>query len=884
MSYAVQLDKIAKSNVSSARRRLERLEAQLAALERGPGVAAQDALGREMQSLERLVLAMPERELQAKAVALRSRLDKLCAGKVVSEVGQADGGWRQGNPAEEAAAPHMEEQTESVRHVASFLQKPEDDVRLLAAQGTLSEELSKYPALGCANSGAAVFLSVRPWSEEDDQAENERRHLAVLEISQAATNLQEITALMGKQIAQDQEALNAVEATVAHTREVTEKAVVILAEAAGQKQSQWVLPTLTLTLAGGVATLTCPATAAAAAARGVLLFGSSMVSYSTMVKIQNRVIDRLKDQLPRVFQPLPDEEAAMIREGSQEACARLQRKLDELGRWTEESTFQRLRKFDLFALRREVLQRFTILSAESDVRKGGHAYAISFTAAVPPIQAFRLLQRNMAAGSIDPACKVMWSRPLQAEDGSVHSIRYLAFTEWFVGRDFFCTCFCGKVQRGDDKECYVMAMTSLSEDLLKAEGLPKPIAGHGHGRIYVSGIRFTAVQDGSKVEVMVDTDPDAPLGYISDVVDKRIRSHACDVAWVLQRQLHTAGGGARQNRPGRRGRSGKGGSFGPRGSERAQLVKNTGEHDKRLHQFIQVNKLDDDCAKILQRHSKEVQAAVIDAYVPDLTIRPNRDDGRTLNTSAIVTSRVRKEREKILEQLNHGIRLKESMQAVGSRSPGASPRRRRSSSEDDRSRSRSSPRRSRSEDSSSGRSARQQDDNGGAAPEGVDIVGAEAQGNDDRGRRAAPHRSVSLSRSRSDSRSMEPKNDAQSQPQRRVVVNQAEENKEDDTSLLEICNLPDLISRGKNPLQYLPELFNPTLKTLPDFNKETGGESVLKAWNRPGKVGAILLQLQNKALAASACRTLNGLEFLGNQLKVQGIPKLEADGLLQSAP
>ena len=54
------------------------------------------------------------------------------------------------------------------------------------------------------------------------------------------------------------------------------------------------------------------------------------------------------------------------------------------------------------------------------------------------------------------------------------------------------------------------------------------------------------------------------------------------------------------------------------GSERAQLVKNTGEHDKRLHQpgaevcrkrwvmrcmrahflrFIQVNKLDDDCAK-----------------------------------------------------------------------------------------------------------------------------------------------------------------------------------------------------------------------------------------------------------------------------------------------
>ena len=86
--------------------------------------------------------------------------------------------------------------------------------------------------------------------------------------------------------------------------------------------------------------------------------------------------------------------------------------------------------------------------------------------------------------------------------------------------------------------------------------------------------------------------------------------------------------------------------------------------------------------------------------------------------------------------------------------------------------------------------------------------------------------------------------------------------------------------QGKNPLQYLPDLFNPTLKTLPDpdsfqamlvlvgtaltlinlqwmrlavgggwksltfgeacsedFSKETGGESVLKAWNKPGKVG-----------------------------------------------
>ena len=103
----------------------------------------------------------------------------------------------------------------------------------------------------------------------------------------------------------------------------------------------------------------------------------------------------------------------------------------------------------------------------------------------------------------------------------------------------------------------------------------------------MSGIRFTAVpDDGSKVEVMVafaldlpdfpvllqpwhirqkslcqlgapllehctkDTDPDAPLGYISDVVDKRIRMHGCSrrVFEVFQgpKGLHGPGLGSKQ--------------------------------------------------------------------------------------------------------------------------------------------------------------------------------------------------------------------------------------------------------------------------------------------------------------------------------------------------
>lgn len=197
------------------------------------------------------------------------------------------------------------------------------------------------------------------------------------------------------------------------------------------------------------------------------------------------------------------------------------------------------------------------------------------------------------------------------------------------------------------------------------------------------------------------------------------------------------------------------------------------------------------------------------------------------------------------------------------------------SSEDDRSRSRSW--RSRSADSYSQRSQQMQDGDGDrAAPEG-DIVGADPQGHE-RPRRA--RRSDSGSRSRSDSRSAEKGHEGRAHP-RRVVVAQGEDKEDGNvSSLLEVSNLPDLSSKGKNATKYLCDLFNPTLKTLPDFNKEQGGDPVQKAFDVPGKAGIIFMQLQNAALAESAGRTLHGLEFGGSTMKVQGVPKAEADGLL----
>lgn len=314
----------------------------------------------------------------------------------------------------------------------------------------------------------------------------------------------------------------------------------------------------------------------------------------------------------------------------------------------------------------------------------------------------------------------------------------------------------------------------------------------------------------------------------------------------------------------------RGGGKGSQGVRRGRAGKRISpeEHQKMLERFFQINNLDDSCIQAFRDSPQPVQAAVLETC-PDLQIKPT-NDGRTLNPSAVAMFKLGKARERLQ---NQGIRLKEGHGREAA-SPNWRPRTQRGSgSENERSRSRSY--RSRSADSYSPRS-QAQDGEDGAAPEGVDIVGADPQG--DRGRRA--RRSVSLSRS--DSRSNgESKGDA-----RRVVVAQGEDKEEDPniSSLLQISSLPDLSVKGKGACKYLADLFNPTVKTLPDYNKELGGDAVQKAWEASGKAGIVYMQLQNAALAESAARTMHGLHFLESTLKVQAVPKAEADAVLHAAP
>merc|ERR1712048_790103 len=172
--------------------------------------------------------------------------------------------------------------------------------------------------------------------------------------------------------------------------------------------------------------------------------------------------------------------------------------------------------------------------------------ATSFRVGKSASQVFRIMQRLSISGSLDPGCQVCWSRPLDTEGTTF--LRYLIFSKWFMNRDFFCVCRCGRVSGSNvaglvaghdssgskasedadvagsegtvsrpcgttsDKtqdvagsERYVFAVMSPGADLLTSSGLVQPTDGIRHGSIYVCGIAVTGIRDGeSQVDVMAD--------------------------------------------------------------------------------------------------------------------------------------------------------------------------------------------------------------------------------------------------------------------------------------------------------------------------------------------------------------------------------------------
>lgn len=73
--------------------------------------------------------------------------------------------------------------------------------------------------------------------------------------------------------------------------------------------------------------------------------------------------------------------------------------------------------------------------------------------------------------------------------------------------------------------------------------------------------------------------------------------------------------------------------------------------------------------------------------------------------------------------------------------------------------------------------------------------------------------------------------------------------------------------------QFLSDMFNPTIATLPNYDKAQG-DAVTRAWSP--RLGFVVMELQSVSLAESAARVLHGLDIGGKQLRVRTIKPSEA--------
>jgi len=73
---------------------------------------------------------------------------------------------------------------------------------------------------------------------------------------------------------------------------------------------------------------------------------------------------------------------------------------------------------------------------------------------------------------------------------------------------------------------------------------------------------------------------------------------------------------------------------------------------------------------------------------------------------------------------------------------------------------------------------------------------------------------------------------------------------------------------------FLADMFNPTIATLPNYDKAQG-HAVTRSWSP--RLGIVFMELQSVGLAESAARVLHGLDIGGKQLRVRSVTPGEAE-------
>jgi len=435
----------------------------------------------------------------------------------------------------------------SSRALARFVQpgrpggEVADEVQLRSAEGRLAGEPSKFQVLACPVTKTGLIL--REWTDDDDAGCLERERLALIEISQAADNLQVIQELVESEVSKPQDALNQIEQTVANASEQVQEGVAALQSASdmSNRRRSWTAPALCVAGVGMGAAVVGPTAGVACVATlgksAFLLAVGAGATYLGQQKLRDYSIDTAGQQLPRTFQPLPPESVALLMAAGREAERRLRMKLAQGPAWTQH-------RFSVTGIMSGLVPR----SRHSDVRGDGLSYATSFEVNVPASEAFQVLQR-LTLGSLDPDCKVVWSRPI--DDNGIF-LCYLSCSAKGLDRDFLCVARCSRAlmdlpvaladQTDDGTERYVFALSSLDQHLFRAFELPEPSSDISPGKIHTCGVVVTSTGTrGSLVEVMADMDAPAPGSLLQSAsLDRDIRLHVLHSADKLRKEMsHT---------------------------------------------------------------------------------------------------------------------------------------------------------------------------------------------------------------------------------------------------------------------------------------------------------------------------------------------------------
>jgi len=526
MSYAVVEEQVRKEALKDAPRRAKELRERLEAADvcrDTSDLQHRDELHREFRYLERLVTTLPpgsHDSLKADVANLRGCLSTATQEEHRSSPGKG----ASSSIAEAGGGSHLDSQG-YVQALASFLQpnlpstESQDAVRLLAAEGEIAHKLASFP---CVTFQDGQSFSLRTWTSLDDETAAQREHVAILALHQAAENMCEVQQLINQHVQDQGHALDTAEEQVRNAERNIQHVTKILAdthETGIKNVRRFVGPTLGLATLG-LGVLTGPI--GCAVAKGLAIGILSQAGTEGIARWHSRALQVLEKDIPNLSSRISETQASDMTELGLQA----ERRLAAAVSCTEWNT-QKLR-----------LTKYK----PSEVRSKGYAYAAEFSTQLKPYHAFQIIQRLGFSGSLDPSCKIVWSRPLLDQT----SLRYLVFSNWFFTREFFCICRSGRVKQdagstglsATDKESYVFAVSSLPERCLDSTYTSDATYGCIHlCGVYVEGCPGS---EESKVCVLADIDPRPPRTFPQWTVDRDVRKHVQYTADLLMAEFMLA--------------------------------------------------------------------------------------------------------------------------------------------------------------------------------------------------------------------------------------------------------------------------------------------------------------------------------------------------------